>query len=89
MTDENDFAILNVRQTALDKEAEAAQLVDELAAGLGIEDAWERIEITNLGAEGTDQATRFPAVPQTALVAAVKNSPKRAEVARYFVVASA
>jgi hypothetical protein len=30
--------------------------VEELAAELGIEGTWERAEITNLGAEGTDES---------------------------------
>jgi len=46
----------------------------------------ERTEITNLGAEGTDEAIRFPAVSQAALKAAVDGSPNRERVARYFLV---
>jgi hypothetical protein len=58
---------LNIRQAALENEADAARLVEELAAELGIEGTWERAEITNLGAEGTDEAIRFPTVSQAAL----------------------
>jgi hypothetical protein len=86
MTNEYEFAVLNIRQAALENEADAARLVEELAAELGIEGAWERTEITNLGAEGTDEAIRFPAVSQAALKAAVDGSPNCEKVARYFLV---
>ncbi len=46
MTAQNyEFAILNIRQAALENEADAARLVEELAAELGIEGDWERTEI--------------------------------------------
>ncbi len=86
MTHEYEFAILNIRQAALENEADAAQFVEELAAELGVEGAWERTEITNLVAEGTGEAIRFPAVSQAALKAAVDGSPNCEKVARYFLV---
>jgi len=86
MTDDYEFAILNIRQAALENEAEAARLVEELAAELRIEGAWERTEITNLGAEGTEEAIRFPAVSQATLKAAVDASPNCEQIGRYFLV---
>lgn len=86
MSNEHEFAILNIRQGALENEADAARLVEELAADLGVEDAWERTQITNAAAEGTDQAIRFPTASQTALKAAVDASPSRERIAHYFVV---
>lgn len=86
LANEYEFVILNIRQAALENEADAARLVEELAAELGIEGAWERTEITNVGAEGTEEAIRFPAVSQAALKAAVDGSPNREEVARSFLV---
>jgi hypothetical protein len=84
MTNEHDFAILNIRQVAFENEADAARLVEELAAELGIEGAWERTQITNVGAEGTDQAIRFPTVSQAALTAAADASPNSERIAHYF-----
>jgi hypothetical protein len=54
MSNEHESAILSIRQVALQNEAEAARLVEELAADLGVEDAWERFQITNAAAESTD-----------------------------------
>jgi hypothetical protein len=86
MTNEYEFAILNIRQAALENEADAARLVEELAAELGIEGTWERAEITNLGAEGTDEVIRFSTVSQAALKAAVDASPNCEQIGRYFLV---
>ena len=86
MIDEDDFAILAIRQAALDHEADAARLVKDLAAHLGIEDAWERTEITNQSAERTNEAIRFPSISQAALCAAIENSPDAALIARYFLI---
>jgi hypothetical protein len=86
MTNAHEFAILSIRQIALENEADAARLVEELAAERGIEGAWERTQITNLGAEGTDQAIRFPTVSQAALKAAVDASPNSARITHYFLV---
>ena len=86
MTNEYEFAVLNIRQAALENKAEAARLVEELAAELGIEGAWERTEITNLVAEGTGEAIRFPAVSQAALKAAIDGGPNCERIARYFLV---
>jgi hypothetical protein len=86
MTNDYEFAILNIRQAALENEAEAARLIEGLAAELGIEGTWERAEITNLGAEGTEEAIRFPAVSQATLKAAVDASPNCEQVGRYFLV---
>lgn len=86
MTNEHESAILNIRQVALENEADAARLVEELATELGVEGAWERAQITNVGAEGTDQAIRFPTVSQAALKAAVDASPNSDQIARYFLV---
>lgn len=74
------------RQVALENEADAARLVDELAAELGVKGAWERTQITNVGAEGTDQAIRFPTVSQAALKAAVDANPNSERIAYYFLV---
>jgi hypothetical protein len=86
MTNEHEFAILNIRQAALGNEADAARLVEELATELGIEGTLERAEITNLGAEGTDEVIRFPTVSQAALKAAVDASPNCEQIGRYFLV---
>jgi hypothetical protein len=86
MTDDYEFAILNIRQAALENEADAAQLVEELATELGVEGAWERTEITNVASEGTGEAIRFPSVSQAALSAAVEKSPNSALIASYFLV---
>lgn len=86
MRNEHESAILSIRQVALQNEAEAARLVEELAADLGVEDAWERLQITNTAAEGTDQAIRFPTVSQAALKAAVDASQNGERIAHYFVV---
>jgi hypothetical protein len=86
MTNEHESAILNIRQVALENEADAARLVEELAAELGVEGAWERAQITNVGAEGTDRAIRFPTVSQSALTATVDASPNRERIAHYFLV---
>jgi hypothetical protein len=86
MSNESEFAILSIRQVALENEADAAQVVQELAAELGAEDAWERAQITNLGAAGTDQAIRFSALSQATLHAAVDASPNRERIAHYFLV---
>ena len=82
----SEHGILNIRQAAIENEAEAARLVERLAAELGIEGAWERTGITNLGSEGTDEAIRFPNVSQAALKAAVDGSPSCDQIARYFLV---
>lgn len=74
--------MLNIRQAALENEADAARLVEEL----GVEGTWERAEITNLGAEGTDEAIRLPTVSQAALKAAVDGSPNCEQIAGYFLV---
>lgn len=86
MTNEHDFAVLNIRQVALENEADAARLVEELAAAVGIESAWECAPMTNVGAEGTDQVIRFPALSQAALKAAVDASPNSERIAHYFLV---
>jgi hypothetical protein len=89
MTNEDAYAILNIRQAALENEADAARLVKELAVELGSGDAWERTEITNIAAEGTNEAIRFPGVSQTTLKAAVGGSANRVQIARYFQVPTA
>lgn len=86
MTDEHDFAILAIRQAALDGEADAARLVTELAAELGIEGAWERTEITNQSAEGTNEAIRFPSISQATLNTAIEKSSDVALIGRYFLI---
>ena len=86
MSNEHESAILCIRQVALENGADAAGLVEELAADLGAEDAWERSRITNVGAEGTEQAIRFPTLSQAALKVAVDASPNRERIAHYFVI---
>ena len=89
MTDETEFAVLIIRQVAIDNEADAARHVEKLAAEMGIDGGWERVEMTNISAEGTGEVIRSPALSQAALKAAVDASPNSERIARYFVVPTA
>jgi hypothetical protein len=86
MSNENEFAILVIRQAALDDEASAARLADELAAELDIRGERERTPMTNAAAEGTEEVIRFPAVPQAALNTAIDASTNGDQIARFFIV---
>lgn len=84
---ETDTAFLVLRAPALlpENQAERDRLLGAIARQLGVEDEIDLTTITNVAAEGTDTAARFP-VSQSALNAAAKNPDWSTRISTLFVV---
>jgi len=74
---DTDTAFLVLRAPALlpENQAERDRLLDDLAGQLGVAGEVDLTTITNVSAEGTDTAARFP-VSQQALNAAAAGDPR-------------